>query len=245
VTRQADTVGSQALDFAIDRSAEVPIGVQLAWALRARIRDGRLVPGERLPGLRDLAEALKVNANTVRAVYQRLEQEGIIESQRGNGTFVAAAPAPRRSAVGAIAASAAREALRTGVDPREVAAALYVDPGVAARSEPGEVERRQRLRARIAALEQALAEIEVAHPGLLAPSRAARRGRGPRLLEADELEQVQTDLIRRLAAIQLAIDESAEAERADSAEQARAPAPAPAPKRARARAKTRPAPAGA
>jgi hypothetical protein len=39
---QAETA-SQALDFAIDRNAEVPIGVQLAWALRARIRDGRLM----------------------------------------------------------------------------------------------------------------------------------------------------------------------------------------------------------
>jgi DNA-binding transcriptional regulator YhcF (GntR family) len=241
VTTQAD-IASQALDFAIDRNAEVPIGVQLAWALRARIRDGRLVPGQRLPGLRDLAESLKVNANTVRAVYQRLEHEGIIESQRGNGTFVAAVPQAQRSAVGAIAANAAREALRTGVDPREVAAALYVEPGAAARSEPEQAERRQRLRTQIAVLEQALVEIEVAHPGLLATTRPAQPSRGPRLLEADELEQVQSDLIRRLANIQLAIDESAEPA---SAEQD--PVVRPAPKRAaaRSRTKTRPAPAGA
>jgi DNA-binding transcriptional regulator YhcF (GntR family) len=238
---QADTA-SQALDFAIDRNAEVPIGVQLAWALRARIRDGRLVPGQRLPGLRDLAESLKVNANTVRAVYQRLEHEGIIESQRGNGTFVAAVPQAQRSAVGAIAANAAREALRTGVDPREVAAALYVEPAAVARSEPEQAERRQRLRTQIAVLEQALVEIEVAHPGLLATTRPMQSSRGPRLLEADELEQVQSDLIRRLANIQLAIDESTQP---DSAEQG--PVVRPAPKRAaaRSRAKTRPAPAGA
>ena len=146
--------------------------MQLAWALRARIRDGRLGSGQRLPGLRDLAEALKINANTVRAVYQRLEHEGIIESLRGSGTFVAATAQPQRSVAGEIAANAAREALRTGVDPREVAAALYVQPGVAKRDD-GQVERRQRLRMQIAALEQALAEIEVAHPG-------ARAG-GPRI----------------------------------------------------------------
>ena len=46
-----------AFDLAVDRDAEVPIGVQLAWALRARIRDGRFEPGQRLPGLRELAEA--------------------------------------------------------------------------------------------------------------------------------------------------------------------------------------------
>jgi DNA-binding transcriptional regulator YhcF (GntR family) len=248
VTTQADTVGSQPLDFAIDRNAEVPIGVQLAWALRARIRDGRLTPGQRLPGLRDLAETLKVNANTVRAVYQRLEHEGIIESLRGSGTFVAAAPAAARSAVVTIAANAAREALRTGVDPREVAAALYVEPAV--RREPDQLERRQRLRTQIAALEQALAEIEVAHPGLLPTKRATRRGRGPRLLEADELEQVQTDLIRRLAALQIAIDEAADQPQGDGlpelAERPQAVGPDTVPKRpVRSRAKTRPAPAGA
>jgi DNA-binding transcriptional regulator YhcF (GntR family) len=237
---QADTA-SQALDFAIDRNAEVPIGVQLAWALRARIRDGRLVPGQRLPGLRELAESLKVNANTVRAVYQRLEHEGIIESQRGNGTFVAAVPQAQRSAVGAIAANAAREALRTGVDPREVAAALYVEPAAIARSEPEQAERRQRLRTQIAVLEQALVEIEVAHPGLLATTRSKEPSRGPRLLEANELEQVQSDLIRRLANIQLAIDESAQ----PSAEQDSVVRPAPKRAAARSRAKTRPAPAGA
>jgi DNA-binding transcriptional regulator YhcF (GntR family) len=238
---QADTA-SQTLDFAIDRNAEVPIGVQLAWALRARIRDGRLVPGQRLPGLRELAESLKVNANTVRAVYQRLEHEGIIESQRGNGTFVAAVPQAQLSAVGAIAANAAREALRTGVDPREVAAALYVEPAAVARSEPEQAERRQRLRTQIAVLEQALVEIEVAHPGLLATTRPTQSSRGPRLLEADELEQVQSELIRRLADIQLAIDESVA-----PASTEQAPVVRPAPKRAaaRSRAKTRTAPAGA
>ncbi len=245
--RQADTVGFGTLDIAIDRRAEVPIGVQLAWALRTRIRDGRLLPGQRLPGLRELAQALKVNANTIRAVYQRLEHEGIIESQRGSGTFVADGAGPQRSAAGAIAANAAREAMRTGVDPREVAAALYMEPSATVPAD-GESERRQRLREQIAALEQALAEIEVAHPGLVPASRGARRGRGPRLLEAEELEQVQADLIRRLATIQIAIDEEshAEAREADPAERSTARQGSPAPSRpARRRTKPRPAAAGA
>jgi len=246
-------VGCGLLDFAIDRSAEVPIGVQLAWALRARIRDGRLEPGQRLPGLRELAEALDVNANTVRAVYQRLEHEGIIESQRGSGTFVTANPAEQHSAAGTIAANAAREAHETGVDPREVAAALYVEvePGAAARGVRDEqAERRRRLRTQIAALEQALAEFEVAHPGALAPPAAPRQRRGPRLLGVTELEQVQTHLVRRLAAIQIAIDAADEPPDADghthAAEQAPARAAEKAPARSpRSRTKARPAPAGA
>lgn len=250
VRRQADSPDCGAQDFAIDRHAEVPIGVQLVWALRARIRDGRLAPGQRLPGLRELAEALQVNVNTVRSVYQRLEHEGIIESLRGSGTFVAAGAQPQRSAAGAIAADAAREALRTGVDPREVAAALYVEP---ARSAAGDAEmaRRQRLRMQIAALEQALAELEVAHPGLAAGPRKAARAQGPRLLEAEELERIQSELIRKLAALQLAIDAANRASGGDAEDApAAAPTPAPAPaaataRRGRSRAKTRPAPAGA
>jgi len=61
------------LRIAIDRGAEVPIGVQIAWAIRARIGDGTLTPGQRLPGIRELAEATGVNFNTIRVVYQRLE----------------------------------------------------------------------------------------------------------------------------------------------------------------------------
>src|SRR5215831_3771322 len=112
--------------IAIDRAVEVPIGVQLAWALRARVADGRLAPGERLPGLRELAETLGINANTARAVYQRLEQDGLIESRQGTGTFVAGGDGERSAAASRIAAEVARRAQTTGVDPREVAAALYV-----------------------------------------------------------------------------------------------------------------------
>lgn len=194
-------------DLAIDRAGEIPIGVQLAWALRARIGDGRLAPGQRLPGLRELAEMLGINANTARAVYQRLEQEGLIDSRQGTGTFVASA-APEPSAVGQIAADAARQARRTGVDPREVAAALYVtsEPPADAAEQTADgaarsAERRRELRVQIAALEQALSEIQARHPGLIpaAPSTQLRHA-GPRLLSAEELERVRTQLVRRLAA---------------------------------------------
>jgi DNA-binding transcriptional regulator YhcF (GntR family) len=203
---QPGAIGA-ALDFdlEIDRDAEVPIGVQLAWALRTRIRDGRFEPSQRLPGLRDLAEAIGVNVNTVRAVYQRLEHEGLINSQQGSGTFVAPT-SHRPSAVGAIAADAAREAQATGVDPREVAAALYVASEPPARPADEAAERRRLLRVQIAGLERTLGELEAGHPGLLPTSAAPREGPGPRLLGAGELEQVRTSLVRRLTAVQMAID---------------------------------------
>jgi DNA-binding transcriptional regulator YhcF (GntR family) len=201
------------VDLKINRDGEVPIGVQLAWALRARIGDGRLAPGQRLPGLRELAELVGINANTARSVYQRLEQEGLISSRQGTGTFVASVT-HEPSAVGQIVADAARQARQTGVDPREVAAALYMT------SEPAEdavaaSERRRELRAQIAALEGTLSEILALNPGLMpAPAKPSRRA-GPRLLSVEELEQVRGQLIRRLTEAESRIETPASRDPAD------------------------------
>lgn len=202
-------------DFAVDRSAEVPIGVQLAWALRARVGDGRLAPGLRLPGLRDLAESLAVNANTVRAVYARLEQEGLLETRQGSGTFVASGASSTRPQASAIAAGAAREAHRSGVDPREVAAALYVEASQRRRASlrsDAEMPRRTRLRSQIAALEQTLSELEAEYPSL--SRRITKRGlrsshahaTTARLPSAADLEQIRLVLVRRLTYMQSLID---------------------------------------
>jgi DNA-binding transcriptional regulator YhcF (GntR family) len=207
-----EAVESPGLDIAIDRNAEIPIGVQLAWALRTRIRGGAFQPNARLPGLREVAEATGVNVNTVRTVYQRLEQEGLIDSQQGSGTFVVPAPG-RSSTVSTIAAEAAREAHETGVDPREVAAALYVSPGTPSPTTParslatdGEADRRRLLRAQIATLEHTLVELEAKHPGVAPAAAKAGRDAGPTLLDASELERVRALLVRRLGAVQAAID---------------------------------------
>jgi GntR family transcriptional regulator len=74
----------------VDRTSEVPLGTQLAWKLRSLMATGELAPDDRLPSVRDLANAADVNVNTVRTVYGRLEREGIIRSEQGRGTFVAA-----------------------------------------------------------------------------------------------------------------------------------------------------------
>jgi GntR family transcriptional regulator len=204
---QASTVETQSHleDLKIDRDGEIPIGVQLAWALRARIGDGRLDPGQRLPGLRELAEMLGINANTARTVYQRLEQEGLIDSRQGTGTFVASIP-PEPSAVGQIAADAAQQARKTGVDPREVAAALYVTADSPPNSTAQAAERRRELRTQIAALEQALSELQARHPGLIPAPSTPLRHAGPRLLSGEDLERVRASLVRRLAAAEPLLD---------------------------------------
>jgi GntR family transcriptional regulator len=77
------------LDLRIDRDGDVPLGAQLAGLIRTAVEGGRLGPGDRLPSVRELAEAAGVNVNTARAVYARLESEGVARSEHGRGTFVA------------------------------------------------------------------------------------------------------------------------------------------------------------
>jgi len=191
------------LEIALDRDADVPVGTQLAWALRARIASGAPAPGERLPSLHELAAQAGVNANTVRAVYQRLEHDGLVSTRHGSGTFVtngAATAVP--GALAQIAADAARAAREAGVDPRELAAALYVGGDGPARKRDGEAAARRRLRAQIAALEHALSELaarSAAHPPPAAPGERAARTPRPRLPSAAELTAQRDELLRRLA----------------------------------------------
>ncbi len=193
-----------ALDIVLDRDAEVPIGVQLTWALRARIRGGTLAPGDRLPALHRLADQIGVNANTIRAVYLRLEQEGLVETRHGSGTYVAAA-LPDRGTLTQIVTGAVHAARDAGVDPRDVAAALYV--GAADPVAPDEeAATRRRLRAQIAALEQTLSDLLVTRPDLAPKAASEPRGPQPRLLSAAELEDQRALLLRRLAETQAAID---------------------------------------
>lgn len=260
MTKRLEIGDPEGFRVVIDRDAEVPIGVQIAWALRAQIRDGVFGPSQRLPGLRELAETTGVNINTVRAVYQRLEHEGLIDSRQGSGTFVL--PSQHTpSTVGTIVGDAARHAHATGVDPREVAAALYISSSDSlGRAAPidEEAERRRQLRDQIAGLEQTLGELEAGHPGV-APTMptATHGGSAPRLLDVDELEQVRTALVRRLAILQTAIDalgreddssdDSADEATAHQAERkaattSRRTGRSP---KSRPRVETRPAPAGA
>ena len=79
------------VELAVDRRSGVPLAAQLAARVRAAVRDGALSPGDRLPSVRVLADSAGVNVNTVRAVYARLESEGLVSSEQGRGTFIAGA----------------------------------------------------------------------------------------------------------------------------------------------------------
>jgi GntR family transcriptional regulator len=77
----------------VDPKDRTPIYAQLERALRAAIATRRLATGDQLPTVRQLADELSVNANTVARVYAELERAGVLETRRGVGTFVTATPA--------------------------------------------------------------------------------------------------------------------------------------------------------
>jgi len=65
----------------------VPLYQQVVEQVRRMIASGTILPGDRLPTVRELASDLIVNPNTVAHAYQLLEKEGVVETRRGLGTF--------------------------------------------------------------------------------------------------------------------------------------------------------------
>lgn len=74
--------------FEIDEGSSFPIWLQLKNRLVYLISSGHFKAGDKLPTVRDLAIALKINYNTVNKVYLSLLHDGYLVSHRGRGTFV-------------------------------------------------------------------------------------------------------------------------------------------------------------
>jgi len=65
-----------------------PIYLQLSDRIQRQILRGELKPGEKLPSVREMAMFSQVNPNTVQRTYSELERMGIVETRRGQGTFI-------------------------------------------------------------------------------------------------------------------------------------------------------------
>ncbi len=74
--------------FQIDFKSGKPVYLQLVDQVRYAAAAGGLRPGESLPSIRPLAEALRVNRNTVAKAYAELESQGVIETVAGKGCFL-------------------------------------------------------------------------------------------------------------------------------------------------------------
>jgi GntR family transcriptional regulator / MocR family aminotransferase len=80
----------------IDRSHKVPFAQQIARALVGEIERGRLRPGDRLPGSRTLAKALRVHRQTVVSAIDELIAAEWLVSRPASGIFVSNVPEPLR-----------------------------------------------------------------------------------------------------------------------------------------------------
>lgn len=63
--------------------------IQIVRELRGIIQDGNILPGEKIPSERVLAEHLNVGRSSIREALRSLELLGLIETRRGEGTFLA------------------------------------------------------------------------------------------------------------------------------------------------------------
>jgi DNA-binding transcriptional regulator YhcF (GntR family) len=219
MAQQATVREAEQNPFSTDPNDELPVGIQLAWRLRALIATGRLGAGEQLPSFRRLAGWAGVNVNTVRAVYAGLESEGLVVSRQGQGTFVAEGieAAPQLEQIAGDAVRRAREAglslrdlavvatacasIPEALDEVEPVAAPGALPDLEEESEALEV--RHELRRQIGRLEAELAAYVRDLPGGLptAPLRAEAHVAG-----VEELEQTRDTLIAKLSEAQKAAE---------------------------------------
>src|SRR5215218_2955023 len=130
-----------AAELDVERDSDVPISTQIFWQLAYQIDSGRLLPGSRLPPVRELGAALRVNPNTIRAVYRRLADARYVSSRHGAGTHVADRPPERRGAqaLAGIVAEMLRRATEAGFTADELAAATFA--AASERKRPGAIVR--------------------------------------------------------------------------------------------------------
>ena len=116
--------------FHLNPNSGMPIYRQLFQQLRQRIASGQLAQDEKLPSARDLSAELKINFLTVAKVYQLLESEGLTETRRGLGTFVAGkrpghSSAEKRALIGEAVKQVVAEAQHLDLEENEVVKLIH------------------------------------------------------------------------------------------------------------------------
>ena len=109
--------------FSIATGSAEPIYRQLVEQVRRLVAAGQMAPGDALPSVREVAQALALNPMTVSKAWSLLEMEGLLARRRGQGMFVADRP-------GAAPSAAERAALLRPTLERAAAEArqLELDP---------------------------------------------------------------------------------------------------------------------
>lgn len=112
--------------FHLDLRSDAPIYIQIVDQVKGQIASGALQPGDQLPTVRALATELRINFNTVARAYRILDEERIISTQQGRGTYITEKPPPRvterlrRELLETLAKNFVAEALRLDFTEAEI-----------------------------------------------------------------------------------------------------------------------------
>ena len=79
------------MNLIINHTSMEPIYEQIVVQIKAEVIEGRMTAGDALPSVRTLSRELKISALTVKKAYDNLEEEGLIVTVHGKGSFIAAA----------------------------------------------------------------------------------------------------------------------------------------------------------
>ncbi len=118
------------MEIRIDPDSTVPIYQQIIYAIKLQVATGQLKPGEQLPTVRKLATDLRINPNTVARAYTALDTDGVIITQRGQGTYVREHPDDahlariRQEQLKAMMDNVVNKALSLGYTTEEIKAAF-------------------------------------------------------------------------------------------------------------------------
>ena len=70
----------------------IPIYLQIMDLIKKQMISKEIMPGAKLPSVRDLSKQLEVNPNTVQRAYVEMEREMLVYTKRGQGTFIVDEP---------------------------------------------------------------------------------------------------------------------------------------------------------
>lgn len=79
------------MNLIINHTSMEPIYEQIVAQIKAEVIEGRMTAGDALPSVRVLSKELKISALTVKKAYDNLEEEGLVVTVHGKGSFIAAA----------------------------------------------------------------------------------------------------------------------------------------------------------
>ena len=87
------------MEIEVELTSKIPIYVQIIDQIKHMIAVGDLRPDDQLPTVRQLAADLRVNFNTIARAYRMLDNEGLISTQHGRGTYILSLPSEENGEV--------------------------------------------------------------------------------------------------------------------------------------------------